>query len=114
MSTDYNFTLTKKASRSGGDKYTEEDMDWVAYFPQVITRDTNGQPRDTITLTVLDDDDIVNTDITEFSLKKAAKSQGGDRYTTEDHGGFDLYIPQAVSRGDSEGVPRKVFRVFIL
>ncbi len=42
-----------------------------------------------------------------FTLKKAAKSSGGDRYTGTLGGeALDVYIPQVVSRPDGAAEPK--------
>lgn len=47
--------------------------------------------------------------IREMTLKSAAKRGGGDRYT--DNEGFDIYLPQWFSRGDTGQPAREVFIV---
>lgn len=42
-----------------------------------------------------------------FTLKKAAKSSGGDRYTGTLAGeSLDIYIPQVVSRPEGSSTPK--------
>jgi len=50
----------------------------------------------------------------KFTLKKAAKSSGGDRYTGTLGGeSLDIYIPQVVSRPEGASTPKEALTITV-
>lgn len=46
---EYSFILNKKAKSKGGDKYIcSSNNDWNIYFPQEISRNNEGEPKQII------------------------------------------------------------------
>ena len=47
------FNITKKAKSNGGDKYTcTDDETFSIYFPQTISRTSQGDVKDTIIISI--------------------------------------------------------------
>jgi hypothetical protein len=47
------FKLVQKAKKSGGDKYQcESDETFIIYFPQTISRGSNGECKEKLNMTI--------------------------------------------------------------
>lgn len=135
-------SLTTCSKSTGGDKYTGRFRDGSGsvsiYLPQIISR-ANGISTPQLVLLVETNAQVLETEanhlhsemagITErlsvdyfakgfFSLTKAAKGRGGDRYDGEFHHpdtghtfAANLYIPQIISRLTNQLHPIEAFNI---
>jgi len=73
MSKSYTFSLVKKASGKGGDKYScKDDPKFVLYFPQYVSRNSN---EDTIKTLVVN---VCSEEQDELPEKKRRKTEESD------------------------------------
>jgi len=73
------FILERQAKKSGGDRYfaaLESGENWTVYFPQEISRDSEGNPKKAIQVNIEDSKKAIQVNIEDFmSSKPETKSE---------------------------------------
>lgn len=90
----FTFFCKSSAKKTGNDTYTCPDYSgFNVFLPQMLTRDDQNEAYDSLDITLSKN----HGDSYMLKLAAKAKSNGGDKYITDDKT-ITLYLPQELSR----------------